>query len=144
MCLMLYIGSYEGVPEGGTPDLSVEPVEETRRAVARWFEQPVVQFIGAHTGCSCGFPSVIADSVVEHYDDMWAGSGDRAADLRSVAALIRVVRAALEAGQPVELYPVADGDEDKAPKGVIHWSVDELVPDRFFFNEQFMHVVRST
>ena len=142
MCLMLYIGSRQGVPERATPDLSVEPVENARLGVVRWFTQPMVQFVGAHTGCSCGFPSVVAESVIEYYDGMWADSDDRADDLRSVAALIELLRASLDAGQSVELYPVWDGDEGEAPKGMIQWSLEHLAPETFFFNEQFMHVIR--
>ena len=73
---------------------------------------------------------------------MWAESADRADDLRSVSALIQLLRAALDAGQPVELYPVWDGDEGKAPKSVVQWSLEQLDPETFFFNEQFMYVVR--
>jgi hypothetical protein len=29
---------------------------------------PHVRFIGAHTGCSCGFPSVIAEEPFEYYE----------------------------------------------------------------------------
>jgi hypothetical protein len=142
MCLMLYIGSSQGVPARETPDLTVESVENARLGVIRWFTQPVVQFVGAHTGCSCGFPSVVAEGVIEYYDGMWADSGDRTDDLRSVSALIQVLRTALDAGQAVELYPVWDGDEGEAPKGVVEWSLDQLTPETFFFNQQFMYVVR--
>ena len=142
MCLMLYVGSRQRLPEQKTPDLTVEPVEDARLGVVQWFTQPVIQFVGAHTGCSCGFPSVLAESVIEYYDGMWPDSDDRPDDLRSVSALIQLLRAALGAGQPVELYPVWDGDEAKAPKGVVHWSLEQLAPETFFFNEQFMHVVR--
>ena len=43
----------------------------------------------------------------------------------------------------MELYPVADGDESKPPKGVIDWQLTALDPDRLFFNERFMHVVQN-
>jgi len=143
MCLMLYIGSPEALPERSAPELSIETIEKQRRAVAQWFSQPVVQFVGAHTGCSCGFPSVTGETAVKYYDGMWADSGDRTDDLRSVSALIELLRDAVKAGQPLELYPVWDGDEGVAPKGVIHWSLEQLDPETFFFNERFMHVVLS-
>jgi hypothetical protein len=73
---------------------------------------------------------------------MWADSGDRTDDLRSVSALIQLLRDALEAGRLVELYPVWDGDEREAPKGVVHWSLEHLDPATFFLNERFVHVVR--
>jgi len=66
-------------------------------------------------------------------------SDDREADLRSVRALIELIRTA---DDEVELYPVADGDQSKPPKGTIEWDRDALDPDRFFFNEGFKHLVR--
>jgi hypothetical protein len=142
MCVMLYIGTQEGVPEERTTDLSVEPVEEARRMVTRWFTQPVVQYVGAHTGCSCGFPSIVAEGPVEYFEGMWPEREERADDLRSVSALLRLLRAVPATGHPIKLYPVWNGDEDTAPKGVIEWALEELVPERFFFTEQFLHVVR--
>ena len=143
MCLMLYVGTREGLPERQTPDVSIEPVEEGRRSVIRWFTQPVVQFVGAHTGCSCGFPSVLAETVVEYHDGMLDEPHERLDDLRSVSALIELLRGAVGTGQTVELYPVWDGHEGEAPKGAVHWSLERLTPDTFFFNEQFMYLVRQ-
>lgn len=62
MCLMLYIGTAEAQPVESSKDLTVENVEASRRSVVQWFSQPVVRFVGAHTGCSCGFPSIISES----------------------------------------------------------------------------------
>src|SRR5262245_47414399 len=106
MCLMLYMGSQQALPESAAADVSVERVEEAQQAVKQWFARPVVQYIGSHSGCSCGFPHVVAETVIEYFDGMLLDSEERAADLGSVTALIELVRAALEMGQPVELYPV--------------------------------------
>jgi len=143
MCLMLYIGTDEELPLLSSPDLKVEQVEPVRQVVRQWFSQPVVQFVGAHTGCSCGFPSVIAESPVAYYEGMPLHSDDRRADLKSVQALIELLGQALARSNRVELYPVADGDESKPPKGVIDWQLTALDPDRLFFNERFMHVVQN-
>jgi len=89
----------------------------------------------------CGFPSVVAESVIESYDGMWADSDDRDEDLRRVSSLIQLLRAALDAGQPVEMYAVWDGDEGEAPKGVIQWSLEQLAAETFF-NQQFMYGIR--
>ena len=142
MCLMLYIGTRDPLPRSESPDLSIEDIDELRRNVARWFQSPEVGFVGAHTGCSCGFPSVIADPPLEYYEGMPLGSDDRGADLRSVRALIDLLRHTTRAG-PVELYPIADGDESKPPRGAIEWQLGTLDPERLFFNEGFMHVVRD-
>jgi hypothetical protein len=138
---MLYIGTAEDLPVESSKDLTVESVEPARQAVAQWFSQPVVRFVGAHTGCSCGFPSVIAESPVEYYEGMSLESDDREADLRSVRALIELLDQAAARSSRVELYPVADGDEAKPPKGVIEWRLASLDPERLFFNEGFMHLV---
>jgi hypothetical protein len=143
MCLMLYIGTAVQLPLRSSADLKVEIVDEARRDVRQWFSYPEVRFVGAHTGCSCGFPSVIAESPIEYYEGMPLSSDDRAADLRSVRALIELTSQVVAQSGRVELYPVADGDEPQAPKGVIEWQLSSLVPERFFFNERFMHVVRD-
>ena len=143
MCLMLYIGTAEDPPVGSSKDLKVEHVEPSRRSVLQWFSHPVVRFVGAHTGCSCGFPSVISESPVEYYEGMSLQSDDRAADLRSVRALLELIgRVAARSGR-VELYPVADGDEAVPPKGVIEWQHATIDAERLFFNERFMHVVHG-
>ena len=91
MCLMLYIGTAEEIPLSSSADLNIERVDATRQGVTQWFSQPAVRFVGAHTGCSCGFPSVIAESPIEYYKGMSLQSDDRTADLRSVRALIELV-----------------------------------------------------
>jgi hypothetical protein len=142
MCLMLYIGTAEELSLRSAADLRIESVDAARRDVTQWFSYPSVRFVGAHTGCSCGFPSVIAESPIEYYEGMPLESDDRVADLRSVRALIELLRQVVSRSDGVELYPVADGEELKAPKGVIEWELDSLAPERLFFNEQFMHVVQ--
>jgi hypothetical protein len=143
MCLMLYIATVEEIPLLSSADLNIENVDATRQDVKQWFSLPAVRFVGAHTGCSCGFPSVIAESPIEYYEGMSLQSDDRTADLRSVRALIELVGHAAVHSERVELYPVADGEESTPPKGVIEWHLRSLDPERLFFNERFMHVVHS-
>ena len=143
MCLILYIGTATEMPLTSTADLRVERVDDARQGVKQWFSQPAVRFVGAHTGCSCGFPSVTAESPVLYYEGMPLHSDDRHADLRSVRALNELLGQAFARSNRVELYPVADGDESKPPKGVIDWQLTALDPGRLFFNERFMHVVQN-
>ena len=139
---MLYIGTASRLPLTSSPELRIEAVKDARGAVRQWFSQPEVRFVGAHTGCSCGFPSFIADSPVEYYAEMPLDSDDRLADLRSVRALVALLDQIIIRDDSVELYPVADGDEAKIPKGLVEWQLDTLDPERFFFTEGFKHVVR--
>ncbi len=139
---MLYIGTADELPPVSSTDLKVEALETAREGVRQWFSHQAVRFVGAHGTCSCGFPSVIAESPLEYYEGMPLESDDRQADLRSVRALIELVREAAARSGSVELYPVWNGEESEAPKGVIEWQLSALVPEQFFFNERFMHVVR--
>ncbi|HEY9467387.1 MAG TPA: hypothetical protein VIR54_30055 [Vicinamibacterales bacterium] len=139
---MLYVATADELPLTSSPDLTIEAVDDARRAVDRWFSYRNVRFIGAHTGCSCGFPSVIAESPIEYFEGIWDDHGDREDDLRSVGALLDLLRRIVERSSSVELYPVWDGDQALAPKGVIAWQAGTLVPERFFFNQRFMHIVR--
>jgi len=142
MCLMLYIGTATEIPLRSSPDLSVENVDEARQSVRQWFSRPAVQFLGAHTRCSCGFPSVMAEQPVSYYEGMSLQSTDRAADLRSVRALIDLLGQVVKPEEPVELLPVGDGNQAMPPKGVIEWKLDSLDPERFFLNEGFIHLIR--
>lgn len=68
MYLTLYMATQRELPVHSSPELSVEEVEPSREAVRQWCSLPVVRFIGAHTGCSCGFPHVVAEEPIEYWD----------------------------------------------------------------------------
>lgn len=141
MCLMLYLGTKGEVPPHAAPELAVEEVESSGEAVRQWFSFPTVRFIGAHTGCSCGFPHVIAEQPIEYWDGMFDPGDRRHANLRSVRALLTIVQAHVAASGGVELYPVWDGNEHLPPKGMIELSVDSLDCETFLFTEQFFYRV---
>ena len=143
MCLMLYLAASGDVPLRAPPDappeLSVEEVEDSRSAVRQWFSLPTIRFIGSHTGCSCGFPSVIAEEPIEYFDGMF--NDDRDDDLRSVRALLALIQEHVRTSGEVQLYAVADGDEQLPPKGRIEIAVNTLAPASFFLNERFLHCI---
>jgi hypothetical protein len=139
---MLYMATENEVPVRSSPEMSVEEVESSREAVRQWFSLPVVRFIGAHTGCSCGFPHVVAEEPIEYWEGMFDGQ-DREADLRSVESLLSLLREHVRATGEVQLYPVWDGEEGKPPKGVINLGLAALNGERFFFNEQFFYRVTA-
>jgi hypothetical protein len=120
-------------------DLSVEEVDSSRDAVRHWFSLPTVRFIGSHTGCSCGFPHVIAEEPIEYFDGMF--DGDREDDLRSVRALLALIQDQVRTSGEVQLYPVSDADEQLPPKGRIEIAVDTLAPESFFLNERFLYCI---
>ena len=137
MCMMLYIGTREDLPLRATADLRIEEV--TAEAVRQLFSLPHVHFIGAHTGCSCGFPSVTADVPIEFYPGMLDDNPEREADLRSVAALLGLIAEQTSQGDEVQLYPVWNGEEGQPPKGTIELAPERLAANQFFFNERFFY-----
>lgn len=139
MCMMLYLGTRLDVPVRTAADLRIEEVSAAGNPVRQWFSLPHIHFIGAHTGCSCGFPSVTADVPIEFFAGMFADHTDRAADLRSVRALLELIGEQLSDGDEVELYPVWNGEEGEPPKGTIELATEQLVADQFFLNERFLH-----
>ena len=141
MCLMLYMATRGDVPVRSSPEMSVEEVEPSREAVRQWFSLPVVRFIGAHTGCSCGFPHIIAEEPFEYFEGMFNEGEARAADLRSVESLLALIREHVSAAGEVQLYPTWDGEEGSPPKGAIEVTLDALDRQTFFFNEQFFYRV---
>lgn len=144
MCLALYVATASELPLVVSPDLGVEEVEPSRAAVKQWFTLPNVRFVRAHGTCGCGFPHFIADEPVAYEEwlaPVLAQSDDRDADLRSVHALLDLLRGRLLDDEAVELYPVADGAEHLAPKGTIELTLGTLVAERFFFTEQFFYRV---
>lgn len=139
MCLMLYLGTLGVQPLFESPALRVEEVDPQYEAVRQWFSHPNVRFVGAHTGCSCGFPSVVAEEPIEYWDGMF--SEERDDDLKSVRALLDLLRQHLLVTGHVELYPVWNGEEALPPKGTIAMTFEALTPDTFFFNERFFYRV---
>ena len=144
MCLMLYVATAGDQPCFETLTLNVEGVEPSREAVRRWFTLPVVRFVGAHTGCSCGFRSVRAEQPIDYEAGMFdyeADRGDAANRQASMLALIEMVRGFVARDGIVELLPLWDGDEGEVPKGTLERDVDALDPSTWFFVEGFMYRV---
>jgi hypothetical protein len=138
---MLYLGTNGNLPPRAAPDLAVEEVESSREAVRQWFSLPTVRFIGAYTGCSCGFPYIVADEPGVYWDGLFEPGNERDADLRSLQALLSIVRDHVSRFGGVELYPVWNGNEELPPKGTIEVSVDSVKAETFLFTEQFFYRV---
>ncbi len=67
----------------------------------------------------------------------------READLKSVESLLALVREHVAATGEVQLYPVADGDEGRPPKGMVNLSTGGLDRERCFFNERSFYRVTA-
>lgn len=142
---MLYMASSEPVAELETEDLTIERLRSSSEAVARHFGFPHVYFIGAHTGCSCGFPSVAAEVPVTYFEGMFDDEDDeeRLKNLASVRALLELIRVCLTNASAVELFPVWVGDEAEGSHGTIELQFEQLDAQSFFFNERYLYRINA-
>ncbi len=146
MCLMLYVATTGDQPYVESDLLSVEDVDPSRMAVRQWLTLPVVRFVGAHTGCSCGFRHILASEPLDYYDGMFgpeAESGDGPNARASLAALLVTLRALVERDGAIELLPTWDGDEAEPPLGTIDKTAGDLQPETWFFIERFLYRVTA-
>ena len=141
MCLALYLGSAIEARLRKGLELSVERVDESCLPVLQRFSLPQVRYIGAHTGCSCGFPHVLAAQPIKWYPGIFDETEDRSKDLGSVEALFDLMRECLSESPQLELYPVWDGDESSPPKGIIVLDFAALESTKFLFTEGFLYRV---
>ena len=142
MCLTVYLGTSVEPPPVATPDLTIERVSPDAEPVRQWFSLPYVNFVGAHTGCSCGFPYVVAEEPIEYWEGMFDESKERQSDRRSLQALLDLIRPhALQSGV-VELYPVWNGEEALPPKGTVRLSFEPIKAEAFVFTERFLYEIR--
>ena len=140
MCLTLYIATRNEQPLRKSPALSVEAVEPAAEGVRQWFSLPFVRFIGADTGCSCGFRYVVAEEPIQYWEGMFDISG---AKEDSTGALVRLIRELTSVAGDVQLYPLWNNEVGMRPKGTIDLRADTLDPRTFFFVEGFLYRVKS-
>ena len=140
---MLYLATSIEVPTTETQSRRLEPVaDDTENVLRQVFTLPHVRFVGAHTGCSCGFPYVVAEEPFDHYQGMFDAGPDREQDVQSLRALLDLLAVHVSTGS-VELYPVWNGEEALPPKGRIRRSLTSLTPETFFFIERFIYELTS-
>ena len=139
---MLYLGSHKSLPLRKNSTLTLEAIPEPAQVVRQQVPTEFVYFVGSHSGCSCGFPHICSDRLVEYYDGLFdEESSERALDLASVRELLLVIDEAL-AGQPdCVLFPVWNDPAGATPKGEIRWQRTELCPEYFLLNEQFRYTI---
>jgi len=100
--------------------LTVGDIDETEQRVRAHFTLPHVRFLGAHTGCSCGFEYGVKELTTEE-----ERAEDEAGRL-SVAALHDFLETQLRQGRAVQLLSCWQGEESRTPREVL-----EVSPDYF-------------
>ena len=142
MCLMLYAASPAPIALRIGSDISVEKVAADHD-VRQWFSLPEVRYVGSHSGCGCGFPSVASETPVEYYDGIFDDAEERAEDLASVHALLGIIDESIAAAGTIELLAIWAGGEGEPPSGVIEVKRAELEAEKFFLMEDFLYRVTA-
>lgn len=112
MCRYLYLASDKELPlikwEESRPAFNVDELHDYDLDVLKQFSKPHVVFLGAHTGCSCGFGF---DS--ETPADMDEAREDRDAR-ESVRLLVQYLREQAEESS-LEMFSCWNGDQGETP-----------------------------
>jgi hypothetical protein len=141
---MLYLGSNAKLRERKETFISVESLNADQEAVRKILPEPNVYFLGSHSGCSCGFPSVIAESPIDYYDGMFDDpNSERNEDLASVRELLTILDECLESTDTCTLFPVWNGSESEQPKGDVEWLRKTMSPETFVVTEQFRYKIKA-
>lgn len=148
MCLMLYVATRGDQPCFESDLLNIEEVEPQREAVRQWLTLPVIRFVGAHTGCSCGFRSIKASEPIEFDEGMFSyedvrDDAARARARASISALLALIREHAMRDGAVELLAVWQGDEIRPPLGTIEKGIGALQPETWFFIEGFLYRIAA-
>ena len=124
MCLAFYIAADTEPPlvawNEAAPGFNVTSVEEHERVVTKHLTKVHLRYLGAHTGCSCGFGYGLTSS-----DDPEDLEEDRCGR-ESVASLRRYIEGMLAVTDAVELYACWEGDWEEPCE-----SRREVTPDYF-------------
>lgn len=107
MCMELFVASDRPIDLSSgwnaEPYLTIEPAEHVEGAIARLFSFPHIRFLGAHTGCSCGFEYGLNEPGSE------AERESEEAGRKSVEALRAFLETYLRMGAALELISCWEG-----------------------------------
>ena len=141
MCLVLYLATETEILPRSGEFFSIESINDSSENVVQWFSLPHIVLLGAHTGCSCGFPHVLAEEPIPYFDGMFDDSKDREDDLVSCTDLLCLVGKCLSTSEYIELFPVWNGEESLPPKGTVALDYSSITPETLCFTEHFLYRV---
>jgi hypothetical protein len=139
---MVYIGTDREPPQVDRDLISLKPLSQEDSQILSWIDRSFVRFVGAHTGCSCGFRHIVAQQPVPYFDGMFPEDEDPK-DRESTAALVELVQSLLAPGESLTIYPVWFDSKTAPPLRTIQLQADELAADTFFLVEQFVYEISA-
>ena len=132
MCMGVYLATDRPQPlvewRVAEPSFNVTELSEQEAPVRGRFSKPHVYYLGAYTGCSCGFTP-----------DEDGEEEDAARSLRDLVAYVR--RAAGEG--TVELFACWDGDYLEPAARRLELAADDLADPERWFDELVFATVRA-
>lgn len=124
MCMAVFIAADEPLPfidwDESQPAFHVQPISPEEEGVRARLLKPHIYFLGAHTGCSCGFAYGMRD--VNTGEDQ----ADELASQASVSALRAYVHRAVDQHGEVEMFSAWESDLELEPEATI-----EITPAYF-------------
>ena len=139
MCQVLYIAADRELPliawHEQTPAFHVTPLPEREEAVRRHFSKPHVYYLGAHTGCSCGFAYGHLD--LRDEKDQTEDTASRASTAGLRAYLAQVSR-----DGDVELYSCWEGDWYLPAEHRFEVTTEHFGGDTFSLTERAFYLVK--
>jgi hypothetical protein len=138
--MALFIASDEPLPvvewRESAPAFNTQQLSDAEQGVRRHFTKPHVCYLGAHTGCSCGFAyGQIPPGV--HRDER-----EEAAGRASVAALRQYLAEAVERLGEVELCSSWEGDWHREPEQRLEVTPEWFGGDTFDMPEKVVFRVK--
>jgi hypothetical protein len=116
----------------------VQALLDGEQSVRRHFTKPNVYYLGAHTGCGCGF--AYGQMELKDEDD----EAEDVASRKSVAALQEYVRQAVQRLGSVELFSSWQGEWDQDSKTRMEISPEWFGGDEFVLPEKALFRVRAS
>jgi hypothetical protein len=121
----------------GCPGFHVQPLSESDNAVRIQFSKPYVVYVGAHTGCSCGFT----------YGQIEPTSDEEAEQERLSKQSVEALRAFLHEGlgsvPELELFSCWEGDQTAAPLVRLRVTPDHFAGGSFDLPEKAFFRIRA-
>ena len=141
MCLAFYIAADLEPPlvswNDNAPGFNVIPVDDHERVVTKHLSKPALRYLGAHTGCSCGFHYGLASPETDEDRD------EERLGRESVASLRKYLEGLVTATVTVELYACWEGDWEEPCESRREVTVDYFGGESFDLQQRELLIVRA-
>ena len=141
MCMTVFVAAREPLPfivwNEAEPAFHLQAISDAEESVRARFTKPNVYFLGAHTGCSCGFNYGLRE--VKGAEDQAEEFASRA----SVSALRAYLRDAVERQGEVELFSSWEEDWVNEPEQTLRITPDWFSGDSFAMPERVLFRVTA-